>query len=210
MSIIVDSREKEKYYSFLVEAFPDLHFERKKLDEGDYQSQKCIVERKRIDDLYGSITGPNRRIQSQMERLSVHDDKVQVILVTGKVPEFVDKMKQPPIGLKIDPNILYGEVASIACRYGIMPIWAEDEYHGLVLMVKFMTKVDAGKWMVPVRRDPDILAAKLLGISVHQLSQLLDQHGSLVGIAAASDASIMQVRGIGPAKVATIKRVLTS
>lgn len=210
MVIIVDSREKEKYYDFLVQAFPDLTFERRALPEGDYESAKCIVERKRIDDLYGSITGPNRRIQNQMERLSCHQDKVQAILVTGSVPKFVAKMAEPPIGIKIDPNILYGEVASIACRYGIMPLWAEDEYHGLVLMVKFMTKVDSGKWMVPVRRDPDILAAKLLGISTHQLGLLLDNHGSLVGIAHASDAQLQRIRGIGPSKAAEIKRVLTS
>jgi ERCC4-type nuclease len=64
--------------------------------------------------------------------------------------------------------------------------------------------------MVPVRRDPDILAAKLIGVSTKQLGILLDNHGSLAGICIATDKELMKVKGIGPSKAAEIKRVLTS
>jgi ERCC4-type nuclease len=208
MTIICDTREPPKYIKFLRKTFPELTFENYALPEGDYQSNKCIVERKQIADLYGSIIGPSRRIHNQVERISCHEDKVQVILITGSVGDFVTKMKE--IGVRVDSNILFGEIASIACRYGIQPLWIEDEWSAMITMVKFMTKVDEGKHMVPVRRDPDILAAKLIGVSTKQLGILLDHHGSLAGICIATDKELMKVKGIGPNKAAEIKRVLTS
>lgn len=208
MTIVVDTREPPKYLKFLRKTFPTMTFENYALPEGDYQSQRCIVERKQIADLYGSIIGPARRIHNQVERISCHDDKVQVLLVTGNVGEFVIKMRD--IGVKVDSNILFGEIASIACRYGIQPMWIEDEWSAMITMVKFMMKVDEGKWMVPVKRDPDILAAKLIGVSTKQLGILLDHHGSLAGIAIAPEKDLMKVKGIGPNKASEIKRVLTS
>jgi ERCC4-type nuclease len=130
------------------------------------------------------------------------------LLVTGSVGDFVIKMKE--IGVKVDSNILFGEIASIACRYGIQPLWIEDEWSAMITMIKFMIKIDEGKHMVPVRRDPDILAAKLIGVSTKQLGILLDNHGSLAGICIATDKELMKVKGIGPSKAAEIKRVLTS
>ena len=208
MTIIVDTREPSKYIKFLRKTFPELTFENYALPEGDYQSNKCIVERKQIADLYGSIIGPSRRIHNQVERISCHEDKVQVLLVTGSVGDFVIKMKE--IGVKVDSNILFGEIASIACRYGIQPLWIEDEWSAMITMIKFMIKIDEGNHMVPVRRDPDILAAKLIGVSTKQLGILLDNHGSLAGICIATDKELMKVKGIGPSKAAEIKRVLTS
>lgn len=208
--IIVDTREPEKYILFLRKTFPDMVFERFALKEGDYASERCLVERKTIPDLYGSIMGPNRRIQDQIERISVHSDKVQVLLITGSVAEFVKGMADPSIHVKVDPNVLFGEIASIACRYGIQPLWIENEWEAMITMVKFMSKVDQGKWMVPVRRDPEILAAKLLGISVLQLKTLMMKHKCLHTLASVPDKDLMTVKGIGPAKAQNIKSVLLS
>lgn len=210
MTIICDTREPPKYIKFLRKTFPELTFEGATLKEGDYASTKCLVERKTIEDLYGSIVGPSRRIHNQVERISCHQDKIQGLLITGNIADFVTRMAAPPICVKVDSNILFGEIASIACRYGIQPLWVENEWYGLITMVKFMMKVDEGKWMVPARRDPDILAAKLLGVSTHQLGLLLDNHKSLVGIACASPKELMIVKGIGPSKAEEILRVLTS
>lgn len=208
MTIIVDTREPPKYLAFLKKTFPDLKFEHRCLPEGDYQSDKVIVERKQIADLYGSIVTPPRRIHAQVDRISCHQDKIQVIMITGSISEFVSKMSE--IGVQVDSNVLFGEIASIACRYCIPPLWIENEWSAMITMVKFMTKVDSGKYLVPARRDPDILAAKLLGISTAQLSTLLDRHGSLVGIGKTMKNDLMKVKGIGPAKADEILRVLTS
>jgi ERCC4-type nuclease len=112
------------------------------------------------------------------------------------------------IGITIDPDILFGEIASIACRYGIQPLWVENEWEGMITLVKFMKKVDEGKYNVPVRRDRTILAARLLGISTAQLTQLMMTHNCLTNIANVPDKDLQRVRGIGPAKSIQIRRTL--
>jgi ERCC4-type nuclease len=206
MPIIVDTREPPKYHEFLVKKFPEMVFHRTKLNEGDYASDRCIAERKTIADLYGSITGPNRRIHDQVERISTHCDQVQILLITGSVAEYVKSMKA--IGIPIDPNILFGEIASITCRYGIQPLWVENEWEGLITLIKLMKKVDEGKYNVPVRRDRTILAARLLGISVAQLNHLMMNHNCLANIANVTDKDLQRIRGIGPSKAIQIRKTL--
>lgn len=206
MPIIVDTREPPKYHEFLVTKFPEMIFKRMKLDEGDYQSELCLAERKTVADLYGSITGPNRRIHDQVERISVHQDKVQILLITGSIAEYVKNMKA--IGITIDSNILFGEIASITCRYGIQPLWVENEWEGMITLVKLMKKIDDGKYNVPVKRDRTILAARLLGISTAQLTHLMTKHNSLANIANVSDKDLQSVKGIGPARAIQIRKTL--
>lgn len=206
MPITVDTREPPKYYEFLVKKFPDMIFKRGKLDEGDYQSERCLAERKTIADLYGSTTGPTRRIHDQVERISVHQDKVQIILVTGSVGQYVTSLRDS--GILIDPNILFGEMASITCRYQLVPLWVENEWEGMITLVKLMKKIDEGKYNVPVRRDRTILAARLLGISVPQLLHLMNSHKCLANIANVPDKDLQRVKGIGPAKALMIKKTL--
>jgi len=210
-SIKVDTREPPKYIEFLVNTFPDLKFERATLKEGDYESSKCLFERKKMADLYGSITGPTRRFYDQMHRMSVHTDKVTFLLVTGSVKDFVKEMQdipKPNGPLTVDPNILFGGIAAAAYRYNIQPFWIHDEWEGLITMIKTMVAIDKGKYQVPVRRDPDILCARLLGVSTIQLSQLLDQHRSIEGLCKANKKDFQLIRGIGPAKATEIHRVL--
>jgi len=207
-TIIVDTREPMKYFNFLEATFPDLTFKRMTLKEGDYQSTRCLFERKKMADLYGSITGPTRRFYDQMHRMSAHNDMITGLLVTGSVATFVKEMADLPRPVKVDSNILFGGIAAVAYRYGIQPLWIHDEWEGMITMVKMMVAIDKGKWQVPVRRDPDILCARLLGISTNQLSVLLDSHKSLEGLCKVTQKDLMKVKGIGPAKAAEIHRVL--
>lgn len=214
MVIKVDSREPPKYLEFLVKTFPDIKFERCTLKEGDYESDRCLFERKKMADLYGSITGPTRRFYDQMHRMSAHEpDQLVFLLVTGSVAEFVKEMMEIPKPngpIDVDSNILFGGIAAVAYRYGIQPVWITNEWEGMITMVKIMTACDKGKYQVPVRRDPDILCARLLGISTNQLGILLDHHGSLEGLCKANVRDFQKVKGIGPAKAAEIHRVLKS
>jgi ERCC4-type nuclease len=208
MKIYVDTREPPKYIAWLMKTFPDMVFELATLREGDFATDRVIVERKKVEDLYGSIMGPNMRLKDQVDRMSCHQEQVQILLITGSVSEYLKNMKE--IGVPVNPEIMFSMLAKICCSYSMPPWWFENEWHGLITMVKFMKKVDAGEYMVPLKRDPDILAAKLLGISTHQLGLLLDNHHSLVGIANATDSQLMAIRGIGPAKAGEIKRMLNS
>lgn len=207
--IIVDSREPERYYDFLVKAFPGLRFSRQALKEGDYASEKVLVERKTLMDLQSSIVGNKggiNRLFDQAERLSLHEDKVVCYLITGKMADYYEKMKE--IGVVPKEDILYGAIASLACRYGYHIIWAEEDFSGLVTLIKFIQKVDEGKWQVPVRRNEDILSAKLLGLTSFQWYDVRKKFGGLVGISKATDRELLSIYGIGPAKVERIRKIL--
>ena len=207
--IFVDSREPKKYFEFLVNAFPEAKFEVATLQEGDYMSDRVLVERKTIPDLRNSIIGTKTkkgRFISQIERMSTHDDRVIVVMVTGSIEKYVADMKK--IGIHIDQEILYGELASCSCRYGLQVWWFENEWDAMISMVKYMKKVEEGKLGVPSRRDPDILSARLLGVTLYQWDQLKMRFHSITSIALADEKDLMKVKGIGEKKARKIKVTL--
>jgi ERCC4-type nuclease len=209
MEVLCDTKEPDKYYKFLRKVFPDLTFVQTHLRDGDYATNKLLVERKTIGDLHTSIVGyrgHKGRFPTQVERLSTHGDQHVVVMITGDVKTYVDAMKA--IGVMVDTNVIYGELASIHCRYKIPPFHIEDEWQAFIHMVKLMKKFDEGKEDVPARRNVEILQAKMLGISINQWSDLRRRYHSLVGVGNADLKGIMQTRGIGPSKAQIILNVL--
>lgn len=207
--IWVDSREPKKYLEFLLKTFPGTKFEVTALREGDYMSERVLVERKTVADLRSSILGTkdkSGRFIKQLERMATHDDQVVVVMVTGNMEKYVTDMRK--IGISVDQEILYGELASCSCRYGVQTWWFENEWDGMVTMVKYMKKVEEGKLRVPSRRDPDILSARLLGVTLYQWEDLKKRFRSITSIALADEKDIMKVKGIGDKKAKKIKRVL--
>jgi len=211
MDVLCDTREPDKYYLFLKKAFPDLSIHRATLRDGDYATNKVLVERKTIGDLYTSITGykgHKGRFPQQVDRMATHtNDQIVVVMITGSVKDYADTMKA--IGVTINQDIIYGEVASIHCRYKIPPLWIQDEWSAMIHMVKFMKKVDEGKIDVPTKRDPDILTARLLGISINQWADLKRRYHNLSGVGMADLKGLMMTRGIGESKALKIKQIMT-
>lgn len=204
--IIVDTREPPEYFDFLTGFFPNHKFIWQKLDEGDFQSERVLVERKQIGDLYGSIFGSKHkpgRLPAQVGRLSLHDERVVLILVTGNLQEQM-KVMERELGLIINPDIIYGTLASIACRERIHVLWIEDEWSALIQMVKFMTKVEEGKHMVPSKREPISLWARLLGVSPKQMEMLMIRYPNVISMAQAAPKDLQYVPGIGKQKSQTI------
>lgn len=195
---------------FLQDAFPDHTFEVKALPEGDYSTEKVIVERKTMSDLYGSIVGSKSkpgRLTSQISRLSCHD-KVVLVLVVGNVPTFIDDMKR--LGIKVDINIVYGALASIACRERIHVMWMEKEWDALISMIRFMQKVENGEYMVPSRRDPDILLSRYFKLTQAQWNEIKRRYKSINELMEAPDKDLMAIRGIGKVRARTIKDLITN
>lgn len=200
--IIVDTREPPEYYDFLRGFFPNHKFIWQKLDEGDFQSNRVLVERKAIGDLYGSIFGSKGkpgRLPAQIGRLSLHEERIVLILVTGNLQDQMRVMERE-LGLIINPDIIYGTLASIACRERIHVLWIEDEWSSLIQMVKFMTKVEEGKYMVPSKREPVTLWARLLGISPTQMESLMMKYPNPIAMSKASPKDLQFVPGIGKQK----------
>lgn len=205
---IIDSREGHDIQTYLKRTYKDkVTFTVKKLDEGDYETTRCLFERKKIGDLYSSVM--DGRLASQCCRLAQHEDKIIGLIIYGNIEEF---KKEQRIKRKkfINDKILTSAVAEMACRYNLQIIWAEDFKVAFSLMVNFMLNVDAGQYQVPTRCTPEILAARLLSITPLQFKELCNVTGtkSLCKIGAASISTYMRVKGIGEKKAAHIKEVL--
>ncbi len=209
MEILCDTKEPDKYYKFLKKAFPDMTFRQTHLRDGDYATDRVLIERKTITDLYTSTVGykgHKGRLPTQVERLSTHSDQHVILMITGSVKEYVETMRA--IGVNVDTNIIYGELASIHCRYRIPHFHVEDEWEAFIHMVKLMKKFDEGKFDVPTKRDVNILAARILGISINQWSDLRRRYHSLAGVGNADLKGLQQTRGIGLAKAQRILDVV--
>lgn len=210
MKLYVDTREPKQNYQFLASAFPNIEIELRALPEGDYATDKVIVERKTITDLYGSIVGSREkpgRFLNQISRLSCHDTVV-VLLIIGNIASFIDNMKR--INVKVDVGIIYGALASISCREHIHVIWVQEEWDGLLTMVKFMQKIDDGNYKWPSRRDPNILMARYLKITPIQMQKIRSKFTTINSIIMASDKELMGIEGIGRTKARNIKELLTN
>ena len=211
--IRIDTREPPKFHEFLIKTFPHISFCAAALKEGDYESELCLVERKTVNDLYGSMMGTKDkpgRLHDQLERLSVHqNEKVVILLITGSMGDFITKMHEVR-KMNIDQDALYGQIASITCRYNIMPLWIHHPQEALITMIKLMMKIDEGKWQIPDRRDPHILSMKLLGISRQQYEDLLLKHRSLSNISRQPITELTKVHGIGTVKAQRILNVLNN
>ncbi len=236
MDITVDTREPEHIFLFLKSTFPEHNIIRgmcKSCDDeisaGDYSSEHLLVERKTWIDLWSSVSGPSRRLDSQIDRLSQVSDKIVMFLITGSLKEFVSTMSDIEFTtLKIafpdtdrdelrqradqkasrNADTLLEVVASLSCRYAFL-IWrVEQDYEGLIEIVKLMTKISEGKWMVPSRRNPDTLIARLLKITPYQWLMMKERFGSLDGVIKANENELQSIWKVGPKRAGEIKRIL--
>jgi len=206
MKLIVDTREPDKYYNFLKTAFPNIDVIQGTLKEGDYESDRCLFERKTLVDLYGSVIGGNGkggRLWKQMDRMATHDDMIVGVLVTGNIKDTVHATSE--IGVPFDPEIVYSAIGHIQCSYQFPVFWIDNEWSALVSMVKYMKYCGDDKVGVPMRRDPDVLAARLLKVSTFQWHDLKVKFGSLENMGNASKKDLQSIYGIGPVKAKFIQ-----
>lgn len=210
MHVLVDTREPHNKFEFLTKTFPNHSFERIKLDEGDFESPKVLVERKTISDLYSSIVGSKGkkgRFEDQILRLSCHE-KVVLLMVTGNMVDFLTN--ESDRGRDINPSIIYGAMGSVSCRENIHVWWFEHEWNALIAMVSFMQKVDEGAYKMPSRRDPDILLAKYFRLTPTQWKYVKKNFNSLLELSEATDKELMKINGIGRTKAKGIKELVNS
>jgi ERCC4-type nuclease len=206
LDIVVDTREPPEWIGFLRGYFPQHNFIQRKLDEGDFESSRVLVERKEIKDLYGSIMGSKGkpgRLPAQVKRLSLHDEKIILLLITGNMQNEM-RMLDKELGIQMNPEIIHGTLASIACRERIHIMWIEDEWNAIIEVVKFMQKVDEGKYMIPGRREPVALMARYLGINTTQMEILMSKYHCIGELSKADAKELQRIPGIGKAKSSTI------
>ncbi len=216
MKVIIDTREKQKqvYKEFLEERFPKHEFVLKKLDEGDFaSSDKVLVERKEIADFFQSTY--SHRLKDQVSRIAAHEDRYTFILIHGNMEKFLRDIDEVEVGLPREKisSIMYGSLASVACRERVHIVWCEDICDGLISMVKFMECVEAGEYMVPLKREPDRLFARFLGVTPVQAEQIKLMFPNLNEFAKACENdsiinTLCNIRGVGTVKSNLIRQLM--
>ena len=201
IEIIIDSREPKSCLKYLINSFPNISFSVKCLEEGDYESAKVIVERKTINDLYSSIIGSKNkkgRLEGQVSRLSCHNNKMILILITGNIYNTAERLSKIHVSFNMD--IIYGQIASICCRENFHILWIEDERCALTAMVKFMQKVEDGKYKIASRRDPDRLMARLFNITYDQWILVKSKYKTINNMSRLEASAFKSIQGIGVQK----------
>jgi len=209
MRIFVDSREPRDIRTVAKR----LGFVQMALDFGDYQSDKCVFERKEVSDLVNSIFAryfKSSRLFSQMERMYDYcrkSGKIGFLLVTGKLSSVEKQFKDR--GQKLNRLAIFGAVASVVVRYDFNIIWTEqpaEEWFKIIW--KIAEKVEENKLLLPKRKKLKeyskirsiAIVSRVLEISPRLAERLLKKFGSLYGILHAlkfQPADVLVIEGVG-------------
>lgn len=206
MELIIDSREPKKIKTRLIKKYGKAHnITIDTLTEGDYLSKTVICERKTVGDLYGSII--DKRLWSQVNRMSTYEDKTKIILVTGSIKAFEAMLRRKK--KFINHKMLHNAIASILRRYDFSIMWIENENDALDILMGYMDRSDKGDANKPVRADPDVLLSRLFSIPLKTYKELILNFGSIKNLAAANKKELMNVKGVGEKRATHILEILS-
>ena len=204
MKITVDSRDRD-----LISVFKAADLEQKndyilkQLKVGDIQAAGCVIERKRADDLVGSIK--DGRVFNQALNMSYSDD-LPFLIVVGTLEEWMPQWNRySNFQVKLDDNLIYGAMASMMTRYGISCAWVPDDLSLCRLALKIFQHAEDNKVGVPARvqimiksRDRRLDVLKLLfGLSEKQSAAILERGKTLLGVMQLPKEQITSIPGLG-------------
>jgi len=120
-TIIRDTREKAGHgYKFRASANCN-KMETIKLDVGDYSIEGyedvIMVERKTIDDLWGTLTQGRDRFMREMERAKDH--KVKYLIIEGSVADVNKGIRYS----KVRPEYIFANLISLEIKHGVHVIF---------------------------------------------------------------------------------------
>lgn len=222
--LTVDTREKARTF----QALKRLHipYVLKALPAGDFESEKCIAERKDLPDLIQSIKPKSRgniedsRFSSQMDGLCQYADetnRVPYLFVSGSLDEAEAWFKRR--GYNLNRNSIIGALASASVRYGVHVFaWFDGDDELIKLLHSAFTKVEEGKYMLPhrtkLRRDNNrkvALWCTILRTTPSIARGLIDKCDSFQKFLVMLDKKpyeLEYIRGVGPGTVEKWKSLL--
>lgn len=122
MKIIVDTREQ----------LPCCNGERRTLNVGDYTTEKLHghfhIERKSLQDLYGTITSGNRRFKYELFRAAYSQVNIAVY-VEGTASDFYAKRFPKGNERKFDSEGLERLIKTFEKKYHLQFYWHRDRKH---------------------------------------------------------------------------------
>lgn len=140
--IIIDTREQ-------LPLWDDINFKliRKKLDEGDYTTEKLYniahIERKSPMDLYGSLIQGHKRFSKEIQR-AIEKDLSFAIFVECTEKKFTSMRFKGAFRLKTKPATLKKIVDTFQDRYPIRIVWCKDREDMKVQMCLWFLQEEEG------------------------------------------------------------------
>jgi len=167
------------------------------------------IERKSIADLMQSIQ--SKRLFTQCKVLS-EIYEIPMLMISGNMADYMQRMDK--IGMKVNPNVTYGTIASLSVRGGIQVMWFPDDVTLIEVAYRICEKVSEGKYMKGVNPKAKYLtytAKNLLsgipGITQKMAMDLLEEFGSLKNVANAEVDHMTRIPKIGDGKAQQIRRL---
>jgi Fanconi anemia group M protein len=179
------------------------------LDIGDYiASEEVAVERKEAGDFIQSLI--DGRLFTQLSALRAAYRR-PVLIIEG----------EQLIGLRaVNPQSIYGALASIAIRIQVPIIWTRntEETANVLYRIAHLEQIGAGR---PLRTrtgemggsDADVLEFILSGfpgIDTVISRAIFSEFGTLERVFSAQQKDLQKVKGVGPKIAGRIKRLLTT
>lgn len=136
--IIIDTREQ-------LPLWDDINFKviRKKLDEGDYTTEKLYniahIERKSPMDFYGSLIQGHKRFSREIQR-AIEKDLSFAIFVECTEKKFTSMRFKGAYRLKTKPSTLKKIVDTFQERYPIRIVWCKNREDMKVQMCLWFLK----------------------------------------------------------------------
>ncbi|MCQ1536018.1 DEAD/DEAH box helicase [Methanosarcina sp. KYL-1] len=210
LRVVVDHREtKSGVAKFLDRLGVELSF--KTLEVGDYVvSDRIAVERKRTDDFASSLIDGKRNLFAQLSDLARAYTKPFLIIEGGDL--FTAR--------QINPNSIYGTLASIAIDFGVSILYSRDEEETAAIL-----KVLAKREQVENKREvnphgkksastlaeqQEYLVSSISDIGPKAARNLLLHFGSVEAIMKADIEELKKVKLIGPKTAAKIREIVAS
>jgi DNA excision repair protein ERCC-4 len=202
MTITADVRELRSGVPDALVAL-DVHVELATLAVGDYDVGCRVVERKSVDDLHRSLCG--ERFWGQVAALR-RDPRRAYLLVEGHT------LEQGPV----TPRALRGAMLKVIDN-GIRLVQtasSNDTALWLHVLGRQESRRRAGRVYGRVGRrplavSPAALLAQIPGVSLENARALLTRFGSVAAVAAASEAELRTLDGIGSQRARAIRLTLT-
>ncbi len=141
ITVIVDTREQQPYH-FKKEKY--IQTIKQKLDAGDYSlkgsTDKIIIERKTLNDLFGIIGNGRERFKRELQHLK-DNCEFPILLIEGNISDIFDKYALP-YESKIHPNSVIGSLISWSVKFGIQIIFAGNRIRAELIAAKYLIKVN--------------------------------------------------------------------
>jgi ERCC4-type nuclease len=204
---LIDSREKPKFVSLVKGKGIDFRVTALNADivlrrNTKPASEVVGIERKAINDLVQSIQ--SKRIFEQVKRLKqLHE--IPFLFISGSLDELQWKFKQQ-LNMQINPNVVYGTIASLTVRERINVMWFPDDKTLIEVAHRMCTKISEGKWGEErtlaakyEMYDPQkMLQRTVPGLTRSKAKRLFDRFKTLKGVCLADIEQLKSVEGIGP------------